>query len=200
MPLGRGDTLAWRFEASAAGRLQRAPPRRRAGADAGRRARRRAARPGPAHRRPRQRLVPDVDGRRPAQAVTRAAAPGTSGAMQALTRLNRDPPSAARHKAPPAASEAAAMDTRTSPIRLRLERVRDALRAARPGRRAGAVERPAPVGIPARALAGPRSGCRASPARWARWWSPPSSAALFADSRYWSQAEARARAAAASSW
>ena len=34
-------------------------------------------------------------------------------------------------------------------------------------RRARAVERPAPLGVPARALAGAAVGCRASPARWA---------------------------------
>ena len=61
------------------------------------------------------------------------------------------------------------MDTRTSPVPPSPRTVREALQRHGARRRARAVERPAPVRVPARALAGARSGCRASPARWARW-------------------------------
>jgi hypothetical protein len=48
------------------------------------------------------------------------------------------------------------MDTRTSPIRLRLDRLREGDGPGRRARAAGAVGRPAPERIPARPLAGPR--------------------------------------------
>ena len=50
------------------------------------------------------------------------------------------------------------MDTRTSPARLNIERIRDGARSRRLRRRADPVERSAPLGIPARALAGPAVG------------------------------------------
>ena len=81
------------------------------------------------------------------------------------------------------------MDTRTSPFRLRIERVARRAGTARPRRRAGAVERPAPVRIPARALAGPAValGLHRLDGHAGR---HADRAALFADSRYWVQAEA----------
>ena len=80
------------------------------------------------------------------------------------------------------------MDTRTSPARLRIERIQErCARMASPRCWCRRATRTSPSTCRSAGRGG--SGCRASPARWARWSSPPSDAALFADSRYWVQAE-----------
>ena len=81
------------------------------------------------------------------------------------------------------------MDTRTSPIRMRLTQLREEM--ARRGIDALLVPSSDPhlsEYLPERWQG--RAGCRASPARWPRWWWHAERAALFADSRYWVQAEA----------
>ena len=80
------------------------------------------------------------------------------------------------------------MDTRTSPARLNIERIRAVLEGERLRRGADSVERSAPLGIPARALAGPAVGLRLHRLGGTLALTLEK-AALFVDSRYWVQAE-----------
>ena len=125
--------------------------------------------------------------RGPDRLALRAQRPGRRRAAGSVLPGPRIVPSRHAHPARPP-TENHTMDTRTSPPDCASKRVRDAA-TPRPRRRARALQRPAPVGVPSGALAGPRVAVGLhrldGHARGRR-----DQAALFADSRYWTQAEA----------